>query len=166
VQLGRLGRDEAEAGLGPQAQHFADAANLALLQDEIAQRTPGDRFQLLADRHLRPLQGDRRVAGLLNADTETDIEEVRVVRAALPHPRAADHGVQLLRVAVDEQLAAPLILCSALHFLPVIVELAQIDAPLLFLLTPGDSPSPSHASAEHQRTEPGQTHHREKPGLQ
>ena len=86
--------------------------------------------------------------------------------AALPHPRPADHGVQLLRVAVHEQLAAPLILCGALHFFAVLVELAQIDAPLLFLLAPTDpAPSPE-ASAEHQRAETDQAHHREEAGLQ
>ena len=72
----------------------------------------------------------------------------------------------MLRVAMDKQLTAPLILGGALDFLAVLVELTQIDPPLLFLLTPGDPPPPSHASAEHQRTETGQAHHRKESGLQ
>ena len=48
--------DEAESGLGPQAQHLADSADFALLENEIPQRAAGDGFEFLADRDLRPLQ--------------------------------------------------------------------------------------------------------------
>src|ERR1700733_4388832 len=155
MQLGGLGTDEAEAGPGPQIQDLPDATNLALLEDEIAQRAAGDRFQLLADRHLRPLQRHRRVAGLLDAGAEADIKKVRVLRTALPHPRPADHGVEFLRVAVHEQLAATQILRGTLNFFAILVELAQVDTPLLFLLAPGDSPASAEAPAEHQRAEAG-----------
>ena len=94
------------------------------------------------------------------------IEEIRITRAALPHPRPTDDGVQVLRIAVYEQLAAALILRGALHFVAVLVELAQIDTALLFLLAPRDPAPTSEASAEHQRAEPGQAHHREEAGLQ
>src|SRR6202012_3614258 len=148
MQLGGLGTDEAEAGPGPQIQDLPDATDLALLEDEVAQRAAGDRFQLLADRHLRPLQRHRRIAGLLDAGAEADIEKVRIVRTPLPHSRSADHGVQLLRVTVHEQLAAAQILCGALNFFAILVELAQVDTPLLFLLAPGDSPASTEAPAE------------------
>ncbi len=42
-------------GLGTKAQHLADTADLALLQNEVAQRPTGDRFQFLADRNFGPL---------------------------------------------------------------------------------------------------------------
>ena len=72
----------------------------------------------------------------------------------------------LLRVAVHEQLAAPLVLGGALDFVAVLVELAQVDAPLLFLLAPGNPATATEASAERQRAEAGQAHHREEAGLQ
>ena len=97
---------------------------------------------------------------------EADIEEIRVPGATLPHPRTTDDGVQFLRIAMHEQLAAALVLGGALHFVAVLVELAQIDTPLLFLLAPRDPPPTSEASAEHQRAEPDQSHHREKSRLQ
>ena len=67
---------------------------------------------------------------------------------------------------MHEELAAPLILSGALDFVAVVIELAQIAATLLFLLAPGDPPTPPDAPAEHQRAEPDQTDHRKEAGLQ
>ena len=129
-------------GLGPQAQHLADPANLALLEDEIAQRATGHRFEFFTDRHVGPLQRDRRVAGLLHADPEADVEEVGVAGTALPHPRAADHGVEILRIAVHEQLAASLFLSGALDLVAILVELAQIASVAAFPVRPRRSADP------------------------
>ena len=161
VQFVGIASDEAESRLGPQAQHLADAADFALLENEIPQRPAGDGFEFLADRDFRPLQRHRGVAGLLDTDPEAHIEEIRITRAALPHPRPTDDGVQLLRIAVYEQLATALVLGGALDFVTILVELAQIDTALLFLLAPRDPAPTSEASTEHQRAEPGQAHHRE-----
>jgi len=59
-----------------------------------------------------------------------------------------------------------LVLGGALDFVTILVELAQIHTALLFLLAPRDPAPTSEASAEHQRTEPGQAHHREEARLQ
>ena len=68
--------------------------------------------------------------------SQADIEKVRVAGTAFPHPRATDHGIQVLRITVYEQLTTALILSGALDFVAVLVELAQIDAPLLLLFAP------------------------------
>ena len=70
------------------------------------------------------LERNRRFAGLLHADPQADVEEIRIAYAPLPHPRTADYGVQFLRIAVHEKLAAALFLSGALHFFAVFIELA------------------------------------------
>ncbi len=51
-------------------------------------------------------------------------------------------GVESLRVTVHEQLAASLLLRRPLHLVTVLVELAQVDSALLFLLAPADPSRP------------------------
>ena len=166
MQFGHLRAHEAEPGAGAQAQNPPDVANPALLQHEVAQRPSRHRFEFLSDRHLGPLQRYPRVRGRGHADTEAYVEEVRIAGTALPHPRSADDGVESLRVGVDERLTLALLPRGALDLFAVLVELAQIAAALLLLLTPADPPATAEPAAEHQRPETDQPDQWEKPGLQ
>lgn len=130
MQVRRIVGDEAESGLGPETQDLADIADPTLLEDEVPQRATGHRFEFLADRNLRPLQGHRRVHGGLHPDTQADVEEVRIRGPALPHSRTTDDPVEPLRVAVDEQLTTAVLLGDVLDLVSVVIELTQVAAAL------------------------------------
>ena len=158
--------DEAESWLRTQAQHFRNAANPALFQDEVAQRPACHGFEFFTDRDFGPLQGYARVGGRLNADAESYIEEVRIGCPPLPHPGSTDDVSELLRIAVHKCMATALLAGCPLDLVPVLVELTQVASALLLLFTPGDAPGAAKPAAEHQRTETDESDHRKQAGLQ
>ena len=92
------------------------------------------RFEFLAHRDIRPLQGYRRLRRRLHPDAQTDVEEVPIAGPAFPHP-GPPMIVSKWWVAMDVQLAAALLLRGPLHLVTIIVELPpQVRAALLLPL--------------------------------
>ena len=125
VQFGDV-TDEAEPGSGPQTEHFADIGDGPLREHEVAEGATGDRFEFLTDRDLRPLQRRSRVRRGLHADAQAHVQEVRIGRPTLPHPRSADDGVELLWVAVDEGTVPAVLPRGPLHLVAILVEPPQV----------------------------------------
>ena len=97
--------DEAESGRRPQVQHLGDIANLALLQDEIAQRLAGDGLEFLVGGDVGPRHRQHRVGGVLHAGAQPHLQEVHIAAAAFPHPRTADDRPQPARIGVHRRAA-------------------------------------------------------------
>ena len=165
VQFGDV-TDEAEPGSGPQTEHFADIGDGPLREHEVAEGATGDRFEFLTDRDLRPLQRRSRVRRGLHADAQAHVQEVRIGRPTLPHPRSADDGVELLWVAVDEGTVPAVLPRGPLYLVAILVEPPQVRPPLLFQLPPADPAAAAEPAAEHQGSETDQTDQREEAGLQ
>ena len=166
AEFGDVVAHHTEARGGPEAQHFCDVADLAVLKNEVAQRLSGHRLQFLADRDVRPLHAHRRIGGGLDAQPEADVEEVRVGGPPFPHPRPADDGGESARVGMDELAIAPLLPCHPLDLLAVLIKPAQVVSPLLLLFTPTDAATAPEPAAERHRTEAHQSDDGEEPGLQ
>ncbi len=148
-----------------QAQNLSNVTDSALLHNEVSERSTSDRFKFLSDGNLGPLHRYRGILGRLKTDAKPDIEEVGVGAVTLPHPRSTDDGVVFARIPVNEQSVAALLLRRALNLIAVLVELPQIDSPLLLLFTPTDPSGASESAAEHQGSETKQTDQREKTRL-
>ena len=141
--------DEAEAGLRAQAQNLSDVTDPALLHNEVPQGSTSHRFKFLSDGNLGPLHRYRGILGRLKPDAKPDVEEVRVRAVSLPHPRSTDDGFVFAGIPVNEQAVAAFLLRRTLDLIAVLVELPQIDSPLLLLFTPTDPSGAPESATEH-----------------
>ncbi len=144
--------DQRDAGATLQPQHPGHAADVALFEEELAQRVAGRGLDL----------GGRRDLGLVDGHRELDTSgaqshhtELRVAGATLPHPGRTGDADQFRRCPVAVLAVLPLLARGFGNLVAHLVEAGKVLAAVLLELTPrhllrGTAPAEQHSAHAHQ----------------